>query len=211
MKKKIATIIILILILVSILGVVILKNGEIYNIQKDGLSDVEFKTNSYEALAHIETVTTYRLEGKNYKTVYFHLDSPSFYSSPNFDISEEDFDRYFGNGNDSFKTMVYELYAKAPILIYKKFLFPPIEEYPAASLSGTGPNEYPYSSNLDKGEWSKNSAVVYVNREESVASCIIREYRFSVFGETDFSDDDKDEVKQEISSIGNKFVQDYIE
>ena len=173
-------------------------NKQTYNIADDKSPDVTINTYSYDIMAHIVIEDTYTLNNETYYRLHFKTtdsDQPVYfcersefylYSSETFDLSKTDYDKFFGEGNDTFITTVYKMDAEVPVLKYKKSKF--LNDLDILELKGI-------INGIDTSE------------DEEIGIVCTHEYRFSVFGESDFSDADKEAAKQEIIASGLESIE----
>lgn len=166
-------------------------NKQTYNIANDKSPDVTINTCSYDIIAHIVIEDTYTLNNETYYELHFTTDDGQinelFYDcSESFTLSETDYDKFFGEDNDAFTTTVYKMDAEVPILKYKKSKM---------------------LTDLDILEAEGIISDIVCNEDEEIATESIHEYRFSVFGESNFTDADKEAAKQEVITYGLETIE----
>lgn len=167
-------------------------NKQTYNIADDESPDVTINTYSYDIIAHIVIEDTYTLNNETYYELHFETDdgqvSELFYDnrSESFELSKTDYDKFFGEGNDAFTTTVYKMDAEVPVLKYKKSKM---------------------LTDLDILEAEGIINDIDCNENEEITTESIHEYRFSVFGENDFSEADKEAAKQKVIAYGLQTIE----
>lgn len=166
-------------------------NKQTYNIANDKFPDVTINTYSYDIIAHIVIEDTYTLNNETYYELHFTTDDGQINElfhdcSESFTLSKTDYDKFFGEGNNAFTTTVYRMDTEVPILKYKKSKM---------------------ITDLDILEAEGIINDIVCNEDEEIASESIHEYRFSVFGESDFTDADKEAAKQEVITYGLETIE----
>lgn len=166
-------------------------NKQTYNIADDDSPDVTINTYSYDIIAHIVIEDTYTLNNETYYELHFTTDDGQINElfhdcSESFTLSKTDYDKFFGEGNDAFTTTVYRMDAEVPILKYKKSKM---------------------LTDLDILEAEGIISDIVCNKDEEIATESIHEYRFSVFGESNFTDADKEAAKQEVITYGLETIE----
>lgn len=192
-----------------------------YNISQIASPDISCSSRSYDTIAHITINDTYTLNGQKYYTIFFELDKPKTedtsylmvgdfklysyediaYQSPAFDISEEEYEKYFGIENDAFYTTVYELHCEAPILEYSRWSY-----FNDLNIN-SDINDKTYIE-LDKEKWANDNAAVII-KDMKMAKAYLNRYRFSVFGEHDFTMEEIEDTQKKLVSIGKNFITRY--
>lgn len=166
-------------------------NKQTYNIANDKSPDVTINTYSYDIMAHIVIEDTYTFNNETYYELHFKTDdgqvSELFHdSSESFELSKTDYDKFFGEGNDACTTTVYKMDAEVPILKYKK-------------------SKMITDLDILEAEWIISD--IDCDEDEEIATESIHEYRFSVLGESDFTDADKEAAKQEVITYGLETIE----
>lgn len=224
MKKNKATLLILIVtLLLTLTGCEKLT----YSITEHN-PDIVCEIECYDALAKITVKDTYTLSGEKYYSLYFTLnkpitdDTPAFfigtervysyddfyYNSPLFDISESEYERYFGLGNDAFTTTVYQATCKNTLLKYDTHFFD-LEK--TLYIEG-GQQHFDYTSTYSKANrWADDNAEIFIKDNYDEAIGEIKKIRFSVFGEENFNESEIKQIQFDMNSMYQKFITEYIE
>lgn len=163
-----------------------------YDISKADNPDALCTTTSYESIARINITDKYRLKGGNYYILSFEsivTHSDHNYKSPEFVLSETEYNNYFGAGNDAFTTTVYGLRCETTVLTYRN-------------------NVSIYSCEVDVSDkkWGDSKIYIGMCKNQETHKGYLYAYRFSVFGEQNFTDNEIEKAKELLISVCKNYV-----
>lgn len=222
--KKIITLILSLSLSILLMGCSNITHGkEAYRYNDD--EDIKITHTKESTVAKIEIQDSYTKGGQKYFEI-----TTSATGNEIFTYSESEYDKVFGLENDAVDCEIYTLQMESTIAEYKKNYF---SEYTALSyfdaneLTQFNPEElefpsYASSSNISSllNEWSvkcstyekERKKVVVHNDYESKStaeshylSSKIEETRYSFFGESDFTEEEIENYKEEMNTL-NLFV-----
>lgn len=163
-----------------------------YDISKTDNPEVLCIPTVFESIARIDIIDTYILKGEKYYTLLFELKAPHSnqkYKSPQFDLSETEYNHYFGSGNDAFKTTVYKLCCETTVLTYRE----------NTSYSY-------YERYISNKKWDASKIYIGTCEQQKKYKGYLWAYRFSVFGEQDFTNDEIEKAKELLIPVCKEFA-----
>lgn len=93
------------------------------------LADIKTEVDSYDKMARIEIIDTYTKAG-----VKYYVFTTDISQNKKFTLSEAEYDKYIGLGNNAVDCTVYNLNCYSNVFLYKYFLFPDMDLYNYQSL-----------------------------------------------------------------------------
>lgn len=179
---------------------IIYPNG-VYNITRDKPTHISCEIKTYQAFARIDIKDSYTLDGETYYILSFKAfdtnSNDTLYKSPQFKLSESEYDKYFGTGNDAFNTTIYELNCETTI--YSDYC------KKCQSEASEGITECKYKKITDT-IWANDEAEITSIGNHSEYYAKLTKYRFSIFDENDFSANDKKEAEEQLITVGMHYV-----
>jgi hypothetical protein len=162
----------------------------------DDSTEIKVEHTNETKIGRIEVKDSYTLKGEKYYVLNISLSNISI------TVSEKEYEKYFGLGNDAFETNVYTVNLKMDVVKFEP------------DLMWNTPLSDHNNTNYDYKEDSKyiyNKSSVEVARKDGEgsydsATACIRNTRFSIFGENDFTEEEIETYKDYLRLMGKDFI-----